>query len=153
MIGRFFNIVGSRQLPDYGMVLPRFIRSAHANAPIEVYGSGTQTRSFTWIRDAIGAIVALMDCPTANGQVVNIGNPSSCTILELAHLVKALLGSDSEIVFIPHEARYGPSFQDTHFRRPSSARLWELIGEFEYTPVRSAIALLVDTAARAGLPA
>jgi UDP-glucose 4-epimerase len=49
-IARFFNTVGPRQSGSYGMVLPRFIKSALNNEPIVVYGDGTQSRSFCSVK-------------------------------------------------------------------------------------------------------
>src|SRR5215210_6476864 len=53
VIARLFNTVGPRQSGQYGMVVPRFVRSALAGAPLEVHGDGTQTRSFCHVSDTI----------------------------------------------------------------------------------------------------
>lgn len=56
-IVRFFNTVGPRQLGSYGMVLPRFIKSSLLNEPIQIFGSGEQTRCFVHVFDVIDAII------------------------------------------------------------------------------------------------
>jgi len=74
VIGRLFNTVGPRQTGRYGMVLPNFVQSALLGKPITVYGDGTQTRSFTHVKDVVGALIKLMDEPRAEGDVFNIGS-------------------------------------------------------------------------------
>ena len=54
---RLFNTVGPRQSGRYGMVLPRFVSQALAGKPITVYGDGTQTRCFTYVGDAVDAMM------------------------------------------------------------------------------------------------
>ena len=56
----FFNTVGPRQTGQYGMVLPTFVRQALAGEPITVFGDGTQSRSFTYVGDVVGALLKLM---------------------------------------------------------------------------------------------
>src|SRR5215212_10619375 len=72
IIVRFFNTVGPRQSGQYGMVIPNFVRQALAGRPITVHGDGTQSRSFTYVGDVVGALLALMVEPRAVGQVFNI---------------------------------------------------------------------------------
>src|SRR5918999_6500833 len=79
VIVRFFNTVGPRQTGQYGMVLPTFVRQALAGEPITVFGDGTQSRSFTYVGDVVGALVALMQEPRALGEVFNVGNTGEVT--------------------------------------------------------------------------
>src|ERR687889_1225131 len=88
VIVRLFNTVGPRQTGQYGMVLPNFVRQALAGQPITVFGDGTQSRSFTYVGDVVGALLKLMAEPRAIGQVFNLGNPEEVTVLELAHRVR-----------------------------------------------------------------
>ncbi|HVV01399.1 MAG TPA: NAD-dependent epimerase/dehydratase family protein, partial [Verrucomicrobiae bacterium] len=73
VIARLFNTVGPRQTGRFGMVLPRFIASAKAGAPLQVYGDGLQTRCFCYVLDTVEALVRLQNCPTARGEVFNVG--------------------------------------------------------------------------------
>jgi len=72
IIVRFFNTVGPRQSGQYGMVIPNFVRQALAGQPITVHGDGTQSRSFTYVGDVLGALLALMVDPRAVGQVFDV---------------------------------------------------------------------------------
>ena len=128
VVVRLFNTVGPRQTGQYGMVLPTFIRQALAGQPITVYGDGTQSRSFTFVGDVVGALAKLMDTPAAVGHVFNVGNGKEITILELAKLVKARTKSSSEITFTPYDQAYESGFEDMPRRVPDITRIQKLIG-------------------------
>ena len=95
--GRFFNTVGPRQLGAYGMVVPRFVKSAIADAPLTIYGDGKQTRSFCYVDDNIDGMYKLMNSRDGFTGPVNIGNPGEFTMLELAQLVIELTNSKSTV--------------------------------------------------------
>ena len=128
VIARLFNTVGPRQTGQYGMVLPNFVQSALLGKPISVYGEGTQSRSFTYVTDVVGALTKLMDEPSAEGEIFNVGNNKEVTINELAQKVKEMTDSDSEIEHIPYEKAYGPGFEDMQRRCPSIKKINKLIG-------------------------
>jgi UDP-glucose 4-epimerase len=109
-IVRLFNTVGPRQVGSYGMVIPRFIAAAIKNEPIQIYGSGDQTRSFCHVSDAVRAILQILDSNNSNGEVFNIGNNQEISISELANKIISLTGSSSKIVKIPYEAAYAHGF-------------------------------------------
>jgi len=102
-IVRIFNTYGPRMRSDdiYGRVVPRFIEQALTGKPITVFGTGEQTRSFTYVTDEVEGILRLAYLEEAEGEVVNIGSNRETRIIELAELVKRLTGSDSEITFHP----------------------------------------------------
>ena len=128
VISRLFNTVGPRQTGQYGMVLPNFVQSALLGKSITVYGDGTQSRSFTHVRDAVEAIIALMAEPQADGDVFNVGNDHEITINELAQRVKEMTGSNSNIEHVPYEKAYGPGFEDMERRCPNIEKINNLIG-------------------------
>ena len=93
---RFFNVYGKNQ--DNRMVVPRFFEQALANEPITVFGTGKQTRDFTYIDDTVEACVRLMD---VNGcKIVNIANEEEWCIEDLADKIKHITGSNSEIIYL-----------------------------------------------------
>jgi dTDP-glucose 4,6-dehydratase len=98
-IARTFNTYGPRMRARDGRVVSNFLVQALSGEPLTVYGDGSQTRSFCYVDDQIRGYLALLDSDETGP--VNIGNPSEFTVLELAHLVKEVTGSDSEIVFEP----------------------------------------------------
>lgn len=100
-IARIFNTYGPRIHPNDGRVVSNFIVQALENKPITIYGDGTQTRSFCYVDDLIGAMIKLMNTSDDFTGPVNIGNPTEFTILELAEKVIELTGSNSQIEFKP----------------------------------------------------
>ncbi len=94
---RIFNTYGPRMRPHDGRAIPTFMRQALQNRPITVFGDGSQTRSFCYVDDLIRGMIALAE----SGQQgpINVGNPNEFTLLELAHEVIDVTGSNSEIVF------------------------------------------------------
>jgi len=140
-IVRFFNTVGPRQLGAYGMVVPRFIRSALSNEPITVYGNGNQTRCFAHVFDVIDAVIAIAFAENTIGKVINIGNNFEISISELAKKIISETGSDSKIVFVPYEQAYGDGFEDMERRVPSINLVNELVG---WTPRRDLSTIISD---------
>jgi UDP-glucose 4-epimerase len=128
VIMRFFNTVGPRQTGRYGMVVPRFVRAALCEQPLNVYGDGTQSRCFADVADVTRAIIQLADQPNAIGQVFNIGSTQEITIQALAERVISLTGSRSAIVHVPYEEAYAPGFEDMQRRVPSIDKIAGLIG-------------------------
>ncbi len=128
VIVRFFNTVGPRQTGRYGMVVPTFVRQALAGHPITVFGDGTQSRSFTYVGDVVGALIALVREPRAVGEVFNIGSLEEVTIGELAARVKAMTGSSSPVECIPYDKAYEAGFEDMRRRVPDIGKISALIG-------------------------
>lgn len=84
---RYFTVYGPRQRPD--MAFHRFIRAALDGAPIEVYGSGAQTRDFTYVDDAVAANLAAMDYD-GPVTVFNIGGGSRVALNHVIDVIAAV---------------------------------------------------------------
>lgn len=128
VIVRLFNTVGPRQTGRYGMVLPNFVKQALADEPISVFGDGKQSRCFTWIGDAVNALIDLAHHPDAVGRVFNVGSEAEISIADLAYLVKEKTQSSSPVVFVPYEQAYEEGFEDMRRRVPDLSRIRRLIG-------------------------
>ncbi len=128
VVGRLFNTVGPRQVGKYGMVIPRFVEQALAGRPITVHGDGTQSRTFTHVKDSVEVIYRLVMSPAAWGEVFNIGGVDTVTINELARRVLAKTGSSSQVQFIPYGEVYGADFEDIERRVPCLRKLRGTIG-------------------------
>lgn len=100
-VARIFNTYSSGLRNDDGRVISNFVTQALTGQDITVYGDGSQTRSFCYVDDNIRGLQAFMAEDRADGEIINIGNPTEYTILEVAHLVKQLTQSDSKVVFLP----------------------------------------------------
>ena len=123
VIGRFFNTIGPRQTGRYGMVVPRFIESALKNEPIRIYGTGKQSRCFCYVEDVVDAVIRLMNCSKAMGEVFNIGSDEEITIEALADKVIEITGSKSKKEFVPYEIAYGRPIEDMMRRVPCLERI------------------------------
>lgn len=97
---RIFNTYGPRMAKDDGRVVSNFILQALRGEPFTIYGDGSYTRSFQYVDDLIEGMIRMMQTDGFTGPV-NIGNPGEFTILELAKMVKEIMGSSSEIVYLP----------------------------------------------------
>jgi UDP-glucose 4-epimerase len=128
IIARFFNTVGPRQTGQYGMVIPRFVGQALRNEPITVYGSGTQTRNFTYVEDVVRGVIRLIDEPKAVGETFNIGGNGEISMNDLAARVKAITGSASPIRHVPYDQAYQEGFEDMERRVPNISKIEKLIG-------------------------
>jgi len=100
-IVRIFNTYGPRMQPDDGRVVSNFIVQALRGDDITIFGDGSQTRSFCYVDDLVGGVIAMMDTDAGVAGPVNLGNPAEFTVRELAERVKALTGSRSRIVSAP----------------------------------------------------
>jgi UDP-glucose 4-epimerase len=141
IIARLFNTVGPRQTGRYGMVLPRFIAAAQAGEPLKVFGDGAQSRCFCLVHDAVEALARLQNCEAARGEIFNIGGTEEISMLELAKLVVATLGSKSEIELVPYDQAYAPGFDDMRRRKPRVEKLESCVNFRPQTPLRDIIRL------------
>ncbi len=139
IVVRLFNTVGPRQTGQYGMVIPRFVEQALAENPITVYGDGQQVRSFTWVKDVVGALIKLVETPAAVGEIFNVGHGEKVTIHQLAEFIKERAVSRSPIKFIDYEAAYGKGFEDMIYRLPDISKISRAIG---YHPTKSLAEIL-----------
>jgi len=128
LIARLFNTIGPRQTGRYGMVVPTFIKQAITGAPLTVYGTGNQTRSFCDVRDMVVELDLLASLPDLKGEIVNVGNDREITIKDLARLVLQRANSDAPITYVPYAEAYGIEFEDVTHRRPELTKFFELTG-------------------------
>jgi len=98
-VARIFNTYGSRMSIDDGRVVSNFIVQALQNKPLTVYGDGSQSRSFCFVSDLIEGVVKLFNVDNLHSPV-NLGNPSSTSVISLAREIIDLTQSRSKILFV-----------------------------------------------------
>jgi dTDP-glucose 4,6-dehydratase len=98
-IARIFNTYGPRMQLDDGRVVPAFIDQALRGKPMTVFGDGSQTRSFCFVRDLVDGLYRLAF--SDERFPVNLGNPQEMTILEFAERIKRLTGTSAPLEFKP----------------------------------------------------
>ena len=119
-IVRIFNTYGPRIRAGDGRVVPAFLSQALRGEPMTVHGDGGQTRSLCYVDDLVEGIWRMLTRGVMGP--VNLGNPEEVTMLELARLVRDVVGSDSEIVFTDRPA------DDPQVRRPDISRARDELG-------------------------
>ena len=121
-IARVFNTYGPRMHPKDGRVVSNFIVQALTGEPITIYGDGSQTRSFCYVRDLVDALLLFMKAQPTDPGPLNLGNPGEFTVLELAEMVLRLTRSSSRLVLerLPDD--------DPKRRRPDISRAKSLLG-------------------------
>lgn len=100
-VARIFNTYGPHMDPHDGRVVSNFIVKALLDEPLELYGNGSQTRSFCYVSDLLEGFFRLMRAGTASAGPVNLGNPDEFTMRELAEVVITMTGSSSTITTRP----------------------------------------------------
>ncbi len=100
VIGRFFNVFGERQDPTspYSAAIPVFISRAISGSDISIYGDGTQTRDFIFVKDLCRIIISL--CKTNTG-LYNIGYGEKTIINNLVNTIISKTGSKSKVIYAP----------------------------------------------------
>ncbi|CAN2244887.1 WcaG Nucleoside-diphosphate-sugar epimerases [actinobacterium SCGC AAA044-D11] len=125
---RFFNTIGPRQTGKYGMVVPKFIKSALLGDDIQVYGDGKQTRVFCHVTDAVDGVISLLNNQKSIGEVFNIGGVGEISIFDLAKKVIQLTDSKSRIVNVPYSLAYPEGYEDMQRRVPNISKMESLTG-------------------------
>ncbi len=132
-IVRIFNTYGPRMKVDDGRVIPTFIWQALNDKPLTVFGDGSQTRSFSYVDDTVGAIYEISIRDKLSGEVFNVGNPHEIKIIELAKLIGEILGKEIKIEFKPLP-------QDDPKRRcPDITKIKRIIGWEPTTTIREGL--------------
>jgi UDP-glucose 4-epimerase len=127
------------------MVVPRFIESALKNEPIRIYGTGKQSRCFCYVGDIVDAVIRLMDCEKAMGEVFNIGSDEEIAIEALADKIIEITGSKSKREFVPYEIAYGRPIEDMMRRVPCLERVRDTIGWKTKTTLDESLRMIVRT--------
>lgn len=133
---RFFNVYGATQ--DNRMVVPRFFEQSLEGQPITVFGTGQQTRDFTYIDDTVEACIRLM--PIKGSHIVNIANEAEWCIEDLAKEIKDITKSSSEIIYL--EAPKKRYDYEVERRVGSSTKLKNLTGYKPDTTLRQGLELI-----------
>jgi UDP-glucose 4-epimerase len=142
VVARLFNVVGPRQTGRYGMVIPSLVKQALRGDDMTVYGDGSQSRCFTYVTDAVGALIALAESSEANGEVYNVGSTEEISIFDLACKIKEMAASESRIILIPYEKAYKDGFEDMMRRVPDLTKISEAVG---YRPSMNLNEILLST--------
>jgi dTDP-glucose 4,6-dehydratase len=135
-IVRIFNTYGPRMRYNDGRIVPNFLKQAILGEPLTIFGDGRQTRSFCYVSDLVDGIYRLMN--SHEHLPVNIGNPSEFTVLEFAHLVRRMTGTDSSIEHCPLPQ------DDPKQRKPDISKARALLGWEPSVPLETGLRTTLD---------
>jgi UDP-glucose 4-epimerase len=146
-ICRPFNAYGPGELPDrdepgIAHAVPDLIAKTLAGQrPLEIFGSGQQTRTFTHVDDIAAGVVTAMASPAGENDDFNISSSHEMTIEQLAALVWDACGQDPADFELTHL----PSFDvDVQRRWPSVDKARELLGWEAVVDLRAGIGQTVE---------
>ena len=140
---RLFNVVGARQRPDTGLVVPSFCDAALSGLPLKVHDGGRAVRAFAHVDDIVTGLIDVAGCDELVGQSVNLGGTTELSVAELAELVVDLVGP-APIVSTPSAEVFGEGFAPVVARLPDLSRARAAIG---WDPRRSVEEAIFDCAA------
>ncbi len=100
---RYFNVFGPRQDPksQYAAVVPAFVTKMLGDSAPTIYGTGEQSRDFTYIENVIEANLKASTAANVGGQIFNVGCGSSTSLLELIAYLNELLEKSIVPTFDP----------------------------------------------------
>jgi UDP-glucuronate 4-epimerase len=126
---RYFTVYGPRQRPD--MAFARLVGALASGGSFELYGDGSQSRSFTYVGDVVEATIMAMDAPA--GSLYNVGGGEEATL-------RAAIGLLEEIAGRPLELSYGPPQPgDMRRTKADTTRIQRELGWRATTPLRAGL--------------
>ena len=99
---RYFNVFGPRQALDdqYAVVIPKFINCLLKHKALTIYGTGRQSRDFTFVSNVVDANLLASSCPLKFG-IFNVASGKDYTVLALAAKLSVILGKSAKKLFLP----------------------------------------------------
>jgi dTDP-glucose 4,6-dehydratase len=135
-IARIFNTYGPRMRFNDGRVVSNFVRQALDGSPLTVYGDGSQSRSFCYVDDLVEGLVRLFQ--GTYSEPVNLGNDGEFTVLELANIVRRILGSGAPVVREPLPV------DDPEQRQPDLSVARSVLGWSPVVPLEEGLRLTIE---------
>ncbi|TDC40381.1 NAD-dependent epimerase/dehydratase family protein [Micromonospora sp. 15K316] len=134
---RYFNVYGPRQRPAY--VISRSVHRALNGRPPIVYDDGHQTRSFTYVADAVEGTILAGASEQTVGEAINLGSMRETSVAEAVTLVNAVAGADGGATKVDTAEQLGAGYQDLRRRVPDASRARLLLGWSAETELREGL--------------
>ncbi len=103
---RYFNVFGPRQALDdeYAVVIPKFIHCILNDEQPPIFGTGKQSRDFTYIDNVVQANILAATTPGIKHEVFNVANGKDTTVLQIVDSVNKILGKNIKPQLLPVRA-------------------------------------------------
>lgn len=137
-IARIFNTYGPNMDKDDGRVISNLINQTLNEQSQTIYGTGKQTRSFCYVDDLVHGLFKLMESESKITGPINLGNPDERTVLEIADLIRKLIGRDNKVVHLPLPK------DDPHLRCPDITLARELLDWSPTTTLHDGLKKTID---------
>jgi UDP-glucuronate 4-epimerase len=132
---RFFTVYGPRQRPE--MAIHKFTRLIDSGLPVPVFGDGSSRRDYTYIMDAVDAVVRALANPCPY-EILNIGESRTTELRELVTKIENALGKKANVQLMPFQAGDVPlTFADV-------GKAKRVLGYEPRTPVDEGLRKFVD---------
>lgn len=142
-VARIFNTYGPGMRADDGRVVSSFVVDALAGRDLNIFGDGTQTRSFCFVTDMVDGLMRLMNASDRITGPINLGSAFETRIDALAKMVVVATGSTAGVTFKPAREN------DPQLRRPDLARARAKLGWSATTEIADGLAKTINHFERA----
>jgi UDP-glucose 4-epimerase len=133
---RYFTVYGPRMRPN--MAMTNFVsRCLHGEPPV-IYGTGEQTRDFTYVTDVRRVNEQLLTDGSADGEILNIGSTDNIDIQTLAEVVREEIDPSLDIVY--DDPRAG----DAEHTHADVSKAGELLGYEPTVSIREGVQQFID---------
>jgi len=133
---RYFTVYGPRMRPN--MAMTNFVSRCLHGEPPEIYGTGEQTRDFTYIEDIRRVNEQLLTDDSADGEIVNIGSTDNIDIRTLAEVIRDEIDPALDIVY--DDARTG----DAEHTHANVSKANDLLGYEPTVDIRDGVNQFID---------
>ena len=133
---RYFTVYGPRMRPN--MAMTNFVSRCLHDEPPVIYGTGEQTRDFTYVDDVRRVNEQLLTDDSADGEILNVGSTDNIDIQTLAEVVRDEINPDLDIVY--DDPRRGDA-EHTHADVSKAA---ELLGYEPTVDIRTGVRRFIE---------
>lgn len=149
LIVRPFNVIGTKQVGTYGMVVPTFIKQAIDGRPLTIFDDGFQIRSFSCVDTFVKCLFKIMrfhEVWEIGKNIINIGSRNGYSINDLAFIVLEETHSASVICYHLYE-EFFPDHKDVIYRVPDTTYGEKFYGKVEWPTLREIVKNILNAMA------
>lgn len=133
---RFFNVYGPCQDPKspYSGVISKFLQASKNDDTLTVFGTGEQTRDFIFVENVVDVLVASMKKTDDKFDILNVGNSSETSILNLAKLINEIAAKENHPLTFK-DAQRGDIFRSFC----NNEKMLKMISKYEFVTLKEGL--------------